>query len=500
MNVRIFPTLILLICLSLGPAFGQNSDLQQELNKLQTAVERTVGMLHLLPDITDQNFKMTIEAKIKTLRDKLEEARHFAQNHQAVRARMAIRQAYSILSQIEVFIQQHPVLKIKYQEQLDRRIQRAEEVLENHRSREGLNLLNRAKFYRQKAFSLFREGRTFAAMEYYRLAMHFADEVLKLTDLQKSPTDEDHWRRLYLDTELLLERARTLVAQRDQSRQIHSLLTKAEIEMQEVRRLYERKNYTAAQQRLLTINRAVYRILDLAEDTPRDEIEKLRLDLQSLRLSLVNIDAELSRADLPAGKRLYHRAEMLANEVERLMHQGKIRLAQRNLFFANQILARLYRLLDSSTTDQPQQLEFQLARTEQNIAGLRSQRAEWDPDQKFVQMIESNFGKARSAFQGGDYPTAAVYLRLTNQLILQFNRMQLRDATSAVEKGIVQQELQRLADMLNRFEEGGNLDLEASVHYQNAKYLYQLAEKAFDENNWMISRELTQLAINLLTQ
>ena len=139
MRIRlIFKSLLILLLLSIS-VFAQNREIEQEFNRLRNAIEQTSGIIRLLPDVTDQNFKATLEQKMRAVQQKYEEAVQFAQNHQFVKARMAIKQTFGLLEQVEVFIQRHPVLKIKYQEELDRKIQLAEELLQGSRSPERLN-------------------------------------------------------------------------------------------------------------------------------------------------------------------------------------------------------------------------------------------------------------------------------------------------------------------------------------------------------------------------
>ena len=495
-----FKTLLILLLLSVF-VFAQDRGIEQEFNRLRNAIEQTAGIIRLLPDVSDHNFKATLEQRMQAVQQKYEEAVQFAQNHQFVKARMAIKQTFGLLEQIEAFIQRHPVLKIKYQEELDRKIQLAEELLQGSRTPERLiRLLNLARFYRQKAFAMFRDGRTVAAMEYYRLAMHLAEEIISILKTDKSHRDNDYWQRVYIDTEILLERAKTLMENNDKNPQMRNMLRKADAELEDVRRLYERKNDVAAQQRLVTINRALYRILDLLEKAPQDETERLKLDIQSLQFSLQNVESELSKRSAPAAHRIYKRANNLADKAESLLDRGRVRLARRNLFFANQLVVQLYRRLENSGSNQPQQIQNQINRTRESLRDLQNQQAEWDTKNQFLQIIENNLKQAENAYRNNDYARATLYLKMTNRLILQFNHFQLKQSISDVNREMIRQDLQRLSTLLDRFAEKESSDSLFKIRYQNTQMLYEMAQKAFDENDLYKCRELTNLATKIITQ
>ena len=347
---------------------------------------------------------------------------------------------------------------------------------------------------------MFRDGRTVAAMEYYRLAIHLADEIISILKTDIAHRDTDYWQRVYIDTEILLERAKTLMEGNNKNPQFRSMIRKADVELEDVRRLYERKNYVAAQQRLVTINRALYRVLDVLEKVPHDETEKLKLDIQSLQFSLQNIENELSKTNFPAAKRIYQRANNLAEKAENLLSLGRIRLARRNLFFANQLVLQLYRRLENSGSNQPEQIQAQINRTRESLHDLQNQQAAWDRNKQFLQMIENNFKQAENAYDKKDYSISTLYLKMTNRLILQFNHFQLKQSVGNVNREMIQQDLQRLATMLDRLEEKETSDSLFKIRYQNAQMLYEMAQKAFGENDLYKCRELTNLATKIVTQ
>lgn len=189
--------------------WGQNRNLNQNLITLKAIIERTYSMIQLLPQFPNNDVISEIQTKLQNARTAYEQAADFVRKRQNQNAVMAIAQAYGFLKQVEALMNQHPVFRIKYQEILDQQLQRAEELVNGQQDEEALYMLNRAKFFRRRAYDLFRQGKTYAAIEYYRLAIYFADQVPRVLGRRGGSSDREDWQKYYLDTEMLLERARS---------------------------------------------------------------------------------------------------------------------------------------------------------------------------------------------------------------------------------------------------------------------------------------------------
>lgn len=490
--------LIWLICV--GSLNAQQRGLENELSRLQSTIERTEAFVRLLPATNTNDIRNRIDNLLNDARNNYQQAEQLASQNKPVLARLRIREAFAALRQIEMLLKDNPVLKFKYQEQLDQKIQEAEELVQQQQIDEALYLLNRAKYFRQRAYSLFREGQSFSAIEYYRLSLHFAEESIQLYRTTDKRNSGERIRQSFLDAELLISQIRAKLDGNNSDETQKRLLQSTEAELTTVKRLFEQRNFSEAQQRLTGINRVLYRLLESVEKMPQTDDEQLQLDLQSLRYALSQVREMLQNNELPAAETICQRASALADRSEMLLNQGKTVQARRNLFFANQMVVRLYRLLENQQDSQPEQLQQQVERTRENVIAMRSQSADWDADNAFAEMTERNFAVAEQAYAAGDYGRAAQFLNIANKLVLQFNRLQLEQTNSNIASAVVKEELQRFQQMLERLRDRGATDATFEITFQNAGQLYRLAEAAFRRNRLLVCRELTRLGTRMLTE
>jgi hypothetical protein len=499
--IKIF--LVMLVCWTQTIA-AQQATLNPQLINLKSAIDRTAAIVRLLPEFPDNEVKTEIEANLQKARLKYREAEEFARNGQNQRAKLAIQQAYKLLQQIEFLIKQHPIFKIKFQELLERKIQQAEEAVRLTQNEEALYMLNRARFFRRQAYSFFRQGRTYQAIEYYRLAVHFANQTLKIIGrrerLDGTIPEENDWQNLYLDTQMLLERARNLLKSSEENGQFRNMLQKAETEIQDVVRLYERKEYDAAKRKLLAINRALYRIIDVVEKIPHQEDGRLRMDLESLQFSLQSIQEKMSPGESPALRKLYQRSENLAFQIQQHIEQNQPLLARRKMFFANQLVLRMYRMVENQPENQPQEIENRIKMTRREAGDLKQQHTEWAGAASFLGLIDENIARAEEAYTRKKYLAASYYLTITNRLILKYNRLQLNQSRGSLQGNIVQRDLQRLSELLQRVKTGEEQDVETEIRHRNASELHRMANQAFENNELYLCQELTTMAINLITR
>ncbi len=502
--MRRYLKIILLTALLIsGFTFGQPPrDVTNNLHRLKTLLDRTTTLVELLPASSDRQVINAIRLKLKQARQKFERAVTLAQSGQGNthEFKVLVRQVLGLLRQIETIFKSHPLFKIKFQESLDRQIQEAENALRGSENREALYMLNRAKFFRRKAYLLFKEGRTYAALEYFRLSKHFAEQVMRVLGHVDSRDDENRLRNYYLDTQLLLQRARDLVNNSETKDRFADMLSRAERELKEAEKLYERKNYHLAKQRITTINRALYRIIDVLEKVPENASERLRLEVESIQVALQSLHQKINNGNLPAANRLHQRTEKLVQEIYTHIDRNQLRLAQRKTFFANQLMLKLYQMVDVKTTDNPQLIENQINTARQNLEELKAQKMSWKAAEHFVDLIEDNLRFAERAYQAEQYLKATFYLKLTNRLILKYNRMQLRQGEKNLQKENIRSELEELSALLARIKTNQSQDTELSIRYENALKIYRLAEQAFAENELWLCAELTQMAFGLLSK
>lgn len=498
--------LIIISLLSLvwpGILLAQNTDdinLERQLSRLKTSLEQVASIIRLFPDIGSNDVTPLIKQKFEEANEAYLQAEEFARNGMRRKARLAIAQGFVLLKQIEAIIKQHPFLRTNFQEQLDRRILQAEQLVNNNGDRQLISMLERAINLRQDAYRLFQQGRIRAAFEHYHSALVYATQIIQIASNQSDVRGDDELRKFYLDTQLLSERAATLIqGSPSAGQQWNNLHSRAEAELEDVKRLYEKKNYAAAYQKLVTINRLLYRIIDSIEKTPQTDGQRIIADLESLERSLLVVQEKLAENPQPAAESIYRSINNLARKTHRLINQNKLILARRNLSRANQLLLKLNNLMGGASGQQPQRINRKLASTKIELDKIKQNTASGMEAETLISLIEENYYNAEQAFQNGEFLKASFYLKIANRMILRYNRLQLNDTSQKVKQKGVERELQRLATLMSQIE-NEKVDEERQIRYKNAQSLQQMAEDAYDRGEYAISKEYTKLAINLITK
>jgi hypothetical protein len=494
---------ILAIILVMGlfaSAFAQNHRFQRDVDRLQSGIERIESLLNSLPGIRNSDYGPQIISLLNSAKQNIEQAKLLQQQNKPVQARMALQEAWALIRQIQMQIKQIPVLKFKFQEQLDQKINEIEGLLNSQPNDEAFYFLNRAKFYRQQAYRLFSQDDLFEAMEYYRLSLHFAEQALKVfKHSDRGNLSFERVQQQYLDTELLLNRLQAKIGDVGADNSQFQILKNMEKELNSAKRLINQREFSAAQQHLLGINRVLYRMLENVEKLPTTDDGQLTIELQTIQFTVAQLEQSVSEEENPAAAKLLERTKELVNRSEILLRQKKMVQARRNLLFANQILAKIYRMLDRRERNQPALLENQLARTRQQINASKAESVENEAAKPLLDLIESNFQKAQSRYAEGDLQQAAAYLSLTNQFLLQLQKLKLIQTGEAINRQRVKGELLRFEQMLSKLAAEADGDSEYQIRYENAQKIYDLAKKLFEDDRLKESRELIRMGMNIMT-
>lgn len=494
---RIGSVFVILLISAFGlNIFAQNDrKIEQELNKLKLVLNRTSAFVDFLPQ---SDIRLIVLTDLQNANEEFRKAVDLANNNQLYLARVHIHLAYQYLKKIESLIKDHPIFRIKYRERLDSKIQQAEEIVQTSQNSEALHMLNRAKFFRQKAYLSFRNDQSYNALEYYRLAIFFADKAIQVAKSETDNMSRD-WQDLLSETEMLIDRANQLVNELQNS-QLQNMIVKANDEIQEIRRLYAAKRNNAANNKLLILHRSLYRIIDLAENIPQREGDRLSMDLETLKFTTQSLETDIESINSPAVNQLYFRVSNLVNNIENHIREGELALARQKIFLANRLILNIYRLIESKSTNSPDELNLQIERTKQNFSELQSSSANLSFSSELLRVIKTNLDYAENAMGEKNYIQASLYLKMANQLILKMNRLRLLQSMENVEKKSVEAELQRLESLINRINISQNPDQEFTIKYENSKRLYEIAQNAFSNNDLQLCQELTTMAINLITQ
>jgi len=491
-------TLIAFLIMCIGVRSSAQSDrmIEQQLHRLKLTIERTTAFINVLPE---SEVKQKMLLYLQSANEEYGKAVDFANNDRPGLAKIHIVAAYQYLKMIESLMKDHPILKIKFRERLDSKIQQAEEIVQTKQNPEALHMLNRAKFFRQRAYSAFRGDQSYNALEYYRLALFFAEKAIQMTTVGSDHSVSDS-QNLLSETEMLLERASQLVED-SQNPQLRNMVEKANREMQEVRRLHinNRSNKTL-DRRLVALQRSLYRIIDLAENVPQREDERLRLDFETLQFVIQSLQSDIQNVDSPVADRIYLRISNLVNTIDGHIKDGNLALARQKILTANRLVLNIYRLISTQSVSSSDELKLQMDRAKQNYDGLQNTAADASFSPELLRVIKTNLDHAEKANGEGNHLAASFYLKMANRLVLKFNRMRLVESFGEFEAKPVEADLHRLEGLINRIDLKENADDDFAIRYENSKELYKIARKAFLENDLKVCQELTTMGINLITQ
>ena len=494
MKIRFFKFLIISVMLLTFLIFGQDrQNIQQELERLRITLQRTHGLVNLFPDA---DFTILIKNELHKAQEEYQKAKSFFDQGRFTLSRAHIRASYQFISNIEKLIKSRPAFTVRFRERLDLKIEQAENVVISGQKNEAIFMLNRAKFFRQKAYSKSRENKLFAALEYYRLAIFFADKAIQISGSNDRITS-NNLRGFFSETEILLDRAKSITRNSNKP-QLEIVFQKAENDLKDARRLYSNGSVEAAREKLLIVNRSLYRIIDLSENIPQSNTERLPAELETLKLSMKSIKEEFRNIDSPAARQLYKRITNLIQSIEIHLNQNQLDMARQKLRLANRLMVRIYRLLQMKTLSYPQQLEQQLVLARQNYQELL-QTVGQPEFSDLLELAEINLQKAENTYRSKNYLQSTHYLIITNRLILKINRLNLVELSFNRDSNEVASDLERLRGLLERLESTRGDD-EFNVRHENSKKLYQIAQNAYVNKEYYTCHELTKMGINLITK
>ncbi len=493
----------LLLLVGIFSGYGQRRDNNAVSNfsRLQLQVERTESMLKLLPVPSDNAAFGMVADELQNAKLKVAEGQPLAQNGNLVRLAVINLEIAASLRRIESLLKNHPIFRLKFQDQLERKLQEAESAVQGSQNREALYMLGRARYFREQAFLLARQSRTYSALEHFRLAVHFAENAIRVSARGFDGMSDQDWRRFFNDTRLILDKARQISNGLSGSNNMNNVIRRAERELETVANLYERGEQNAAKQKLVVVNKALYRVLDLAADLPQNEKEQIRSRIESTINTLQSFEQQLAGNRRPAARRLLNRANQLVNEAQNHLEQNQLARAKRKTNLANRVTTNLSRLVDNSAGVNSDQVLARIAEAEETLVSLLNSGNDWSGRQNLVSLINNNLENARKYAGEGDALQASRYLKIANQVTAKLNRLQLRQLQETVTQEIVLAELEKLNQLMNRMvqqDQSGNPEFE--LRYQNARELHRQAKTACERGDFRVCRELTRLASNLVSK
>ena len=494
--IRILKMYLLLSLLLLtGNSFAQSgegvADLERQLNRLENKIREAKNLVQSLnnPELNEPVQQAELQ---------YQQARTTFQTRQYIRCRNHIRLAYGYLVQLYQYLKSNTDFIRRYQDRLDQKIQEAEQLVSQSQNTEAAKLLNKARYYRQKALQMFNGEQPEGIFRNYFIAMYFAENASRLAGGQDGRDSQD-FNRYIEDSRELLRQVEELAAS-ETNELIRNFIQKATSQLSEVQNLYDQKLYRQAVQRLLLVNRFLYRALDLLDNQPASLGERINSDLQSLDAQISDLQSEVTANTSQEVRRLYERIIFLTAEAREKFQLQEYHTARQRISLANRLLYQLRRLLNRPVDTPEIQIENQIQTAEIMLNTLQSELLDYPDSQNMLQLLEKTLQKAKDAYSIDNEKLAWQYLRFFNSLAIKLNQLKTASTGSAATAEIGQESLNRLKTMLDNLPNSWQQDEALQFKYENAGNLYQIAQSAFQQGNYSLCNEMSRLAINLIIQ
>ncbi|GAB4373953.1 MAG: hypothetical protein Kow0042_18200 [Calditrichia bacterium] len=464
-----------------------------------------------------------IERQLQRLEEKIREARQFVQLFQNPELEEIVRAAekqhalareafdqqkygiaaahiklgFAALKKLYQVIRNSAFIRFKFKEKLDQKIQESEQIVAQFPQADAWKLLNRARYFRQRAFQFAGEGKAEIALRHYFMALFFADKAIQVATGQVDDRMKD-LGRYFEDTRNLLQQCQEIAATIPKPL-VQNLLQKIQRDFQEAQRLYENNQNIQAHQKLQLVNRMLYRLLDLIEKTPASVAERLASDIFTLEEELNLFQGETDLSADPKLQRLYERILFLTTSARTKYEDGDYKFARQQIALANRLFLQLRRQSEGRVSTTQSQVENQLRTAEVMLNALQQQKYD-DPNYlQLLKMLEQIFEDARRAFQANNLNLAVQNIKIFNRISVNLDRMRTEEILENQNELQAESSLERLKQLLNEMSASEGTE-EDQIKYRNAEKLYQIASRACENQNYRLCRQLTRLAIHLLTQ
>ena len=467
-------------------------ELERQLNRLEEKIQEAQHFASLF-----QN--PILNQIVQSAEDYYRQARLAFQQRQYIRSAAFIKLAYAELTKIYRELKLNSQYRLKFRDRLNQKIQEAEQLTGQSGNTDADNFLNRAKFFRQRAFQLAETDRPEAAIKNYFLAIFFAENAIRAAT-GNDGRELHNLDRYFEDTRALMLQVREMDGFAENAT-AGNLFSQAEKELSNAYRFYKQNELRRAFQKVQLVNRMLYRIIDLLETEPLALEKRLESDLQLIENQVNEIQPEVQKANRPDLNRIYERLLIFLSSVKQ-RYDAKDYVAARNrLGLANRLLYRLQRLLSSGISEQEDtRILRQIETAESMMKSLESKNLKFEGSAELLSLAQKNLDAANIAYEEKNYNLALQNIRIFNNLALKIDQVQNLEERKGEKKEQINEELHRLEAMLNTPPDEVRTNELLKARYQNAKELFQIAQKVCAEQNYGLCAQLTRLAINLITQ
>jgi hypothetical protein len=487
--------LLLLLIFSINLLWAQQSlspeEIKSQIDRLQEKVQEGRRFTLLFPNNQLGDIIRSAEKQLNLAQDALI-------NRKYNQAAAYIKMGFTILNRLYSKVKNNPFFQNKFKDRLDQKIREAEQIVSQFQTDEAKKLLNRARFFRQRAYRLANSNNPEASLKNYFLAIFFAENAIKSAKGETKNKLKNLENQLE-ESKTLLEQTKEMITLTD-NKPVGDLLRRAEQEIRRARQLYNTNQPLQSYQKLQIVNRLLFRILDMIEKNSTSQIDRLLTDLQRLEEHITEYRETINQATSPDLKRLFERLTFLSVSIRQNYESRSFTKSRQQLSVANRLLLQLHRRLNSSLqpaesqiTNQIETAEFMLQSLEQNMAN----------NQNFtllLNLLQSNLTAAKTALRNDKNPVAIQYLQIFNKLAIKLDQIRTADTIVSQREPRLRENLQRLNELLLNPPQNIDSNEILTMKYDNAKKLYNFAEIAFQNKNYSICWQITRLAINLLTQ
>jgi len=466
-------------------------EIERQLNRLEIKIQEARRFGELLRDQELRNIIQKASQEYTLARSAFSSQNYLvAVNH--------LKLGYFYLSQFYLRLQNNERFRQRFRERLDQKIQEAEQKISQSPNTEAARLINRAKYYRERAFQTFRNDQPEAMFRNYFIAIFFAESALRISSGQEIRNSADFNRYLEDSKELYNQVEELAASEADET--IQKILRNARRELVNVQRLYDQDLYRQAFQKLQIVNRFLYRALDLLESSPASLSERLDIDLQLLedRITDLRPDIELSQDEQV--HKIFERALFLASKARDKYNTNDPMGARQNISLANRLLFQIHRRLNNTGQPLQSQLQNQIETAEMMLQSLKEKPIEDPYNQRLLQLLELNYLNAKQQFAKGNNQLALQYLQFFNRLAVKSNQLQTKFNQQDNQQAQIENSLERLKNMLENVPQEARQDSQQQAKYHNAEKLYEIARDACSNGNYEVCDQISRMAINLLTQ
>jgi hypothetical protein len=468
----------------------QIAELERKLNQLSERINQVRQLTNLFPDNRLTDIILAVEREYQLALNAFNSKQYIiAANH--------IKIANIYLLRIYKEITLNSKIRTRYLEKVDQKIREAEQIIFQSQNPEAKKLLNRARYFRQRAVQLSGSNRAESAIKNYYLAVFFADNAIRVATGRKENGIENITKQ-FNDTERLILRVEEHQAYNNTS-EVKDITDRAKREYRLARTMYDDQQIREAAQKLQLANRYLYRALDLLDNNTRSFSDRIGIDLELLNQRVNELLIQIDKEPSTDHQKIYNRLAFLLTEARQKYESQEYAAARNQIALANRLLYQLERNLSMDQEPARRQIENQLQTAAIMLEALKREKSNNSNYRQLLELVEKNYLKAREQYQNGNTQTALGYLKFFNHLAIKMNNLQINEKARTNNIVRIEEELQRLRSILDTHHEDMASNELLKLKYQNAEDLYQIALNAFRNKNYSLSWILTKFAANILT-